>query len=110
MPKTRIRSNKAVKRLKTRIYKRFKRDIKEAVIPGQKVLLYMKTNRDIISSDGRKIGKVERVVGTGTITMKNDQVYIYSPSIGEYKARLEDEGFQVLSWSGPALYARPIKG
>ena len=110
MVKTRIRSNKAVNRLKTKIYRNYKRDIKEAVIPGQKVLLYMKTNRDIISSDGRKIGKVERVVGTGIITLKDKQFYVSSPSIGEYKASQENDGFQVLRRSGPALYARPIKG
>lgn len=46
------------------------------LIPGQKVLIYKATGRNIVSADGRIIGKKERVLGSGEVIFVGNKLMV----------------------------------
>lgn len=49
------------------------------LIPGQKVLIYKTTDKNIIGSSGKKIGKKEQVLGSGKVKVAGSQILVESP-------------------------------
>lgn len=50
------------------------------LIPGQKVILYKPTDRKIVDSSGKIIGKKEHVIGIGKVFLENDTIVVKSPN------------------------------
>lgn len=46
------------------------------LIPGQKVLIYRTTGRDIVSASGRVIGKKEKVFGAGEVRIVGGKLIV----------------------------------
>ena len=47
--------------------------------PGQKVLIYKETNKDIVSATGKVLGKRERVIGSGRVKIINEGLVVEIP-------------------------------
>lgn len=52
---------------------------KGELTPGQRVLLYQTTGKDIVAATGRVIGQKERVLGTGKVNAVGNKLIIEVP-------------------------------